>query len=94
MYATKEPNKYYHIHGSLEATSTLNMIGLEGFRPDMTDYRESIDLIESHVKQFTLDELERMNAERRQAGVICMKWEEFQKTPHVRTWSWMIRASD
>jgi hypothetical protein len=41
MYRTKE-GKYYHIHGSLEATTTLNMIGLPGHRPDLTDYNEII----------------------------------------------------
>ena len=41
MYKTKE-GKYYHIHGSLEATTTLNMIGLEGHRPDLTDYNDIV----------------------------------------------------
>lgn len=59
------------------------MIGLEGHRPDMNDYHESIDLIESHVKRFTVAELEKENAEKRQAGVTCMKREDFQKTDYV-----------
>lgn len=41
VYKTKE-GKYYHIHGSLEATTTLNMIGLEGHRPDLTDYNDIV----------------------------------------------------
>ena len=83
LYGTKNPGEYFHLHGSLEATTALNMIGLEGHRPDMTDYRECIKLIESHVKQFTAAELERMNAEKRQAGVTCMRWEDFKKTDYV-----------
>lgn len=83
LYRTKNPGEYYHIHGSLEATKTLNMIGLEGHRPDMTDYRECIDLIESHVMRYTSDELEKLNAENKQAGVPCLKPEEFDSTPHV-----------
>ncbi|KAK5019389.1 hypothetical protein LTR39_000405 [Cryomyces antarcticus] len=82
LYETRKPGEYFHIHGSLEATTTLNMIGLDGYRPDMTDYHECIDLIESHVKQFTAAELEEMNAARRQAGVTCMKWEDFKQTSH------------
>ncbi|KAF2092152.1 alpha-methylacyl-CoA racemase [Saccharata proteae CBS 121410] len=85
LYETKNPGEYFHIHGSLEATTTLNMIGLEGERPDMTDYHECIKLIEGHVKQFTADELERMNAERRQAGVTALKWEDFKMTSHGQT---------
>jgi hypothetical protein len=59
------------------------MIGLEAFRPDLIDYRECINTIESHVKQFTATELEEMNATERQAGVTALKWEAFKRTPHV-----------
>ena len=83
MYETARPNEYFHIHGSLDATTTLNMIGLEGYRPDMTNYHDCINLIESQTKRFTVDELELMNAAKRQAGVTCFKWEDFKKTSHV-----------
>jgi hypothetical protein len=82
LYQTKNPGEYFHLHGSLEATKALNMIGLEGHRPDMTDYHECIKLIEDHVKQFTADQLEEMNWEIKQAGVTCLKWEDFQATHH------------
>ncbi|KAJ5054726.1 uncharacterized protein L3040_000992 [Drepanopeziza brunnea f. sp. 'multigermtubi'] len=85
LYETKNPGEYYHIHGSLEAGKTLNMIGLEAYRPDLTDYRECIDVIESHVKKFTVPELEEMNARERQAGVPVIKWEEFKQTNHGQT---------
>ena len=49
----------------------------------MTDYRECIKLIWDHVKQFSATELEEMNAGKRQAGVTCLKYEEFQKTEYV-----------
>lgn len=82
LYETKDPGEYFHLHGSLEATTTLNMVGLEGFRPDMTDYHQCIKLIEDHVKQFSAKELEEMNAKAKQAGVTCLKWEEFEATSH------------
>ncbi|KAL2074527.1 hypothetical protein VTL71DRAFT_8305 [Oculimacula yallundae] len=82
LYETKNPGEYYHIHGSLEAGKTLNMIGLEAHRPDLTDYRECIDVIESHVKKFTIPELEEMNAREKQAGVPVIKWDDFKKTNH------------
>ncbi|KAH8692879.1 CAIB/BAIF family enzyme [Talaromyces proteolyticus] len=81
LYRTKD-GQFFHIHGSLEATTTLNMIGLEGKRPDLTDYQEIIKTIESHVEQYSVEELEKMNAERRQAGVTAYKYEDFIKTPH------------
>ena len=82
LYETKNPGEYFHIHGSLEATSTLNMLGLEGHRPDVTDYDDCIYTIENKVKQFTTEQLEEMNAERRQAGVTCYKPEEFPAMEH------------
>ena len=84
LYETKNPGEYFHIHGSLEAGKTLNMIGLEAYRPDLTEYRECINVIEKHVKQYTAAELEVMNAKINQAGVTALKWEEFKKTSHVR----------
>jgi hypothetical protein len=83
LYKTKIPGQYYHIHGSLEATTTLNMIGLEGHRPDLTDYEEIIKVIEEKVQKYTVPELEKMNKENRQAGVPALKYEDFVKTPHV-----------
>ncbi|KAJ5219127.1 CoA-transferase family III [Penicillium cinerascens] len=82
LYKTKNPGEFYHIHGSLEATTTLNMIGLEGHRPDLTDYEEIIKVIEGQVQKYSVSELEEMNKERRQAGVPALKHEEFIKTPH------------
>ncbi|CAO2653217.1 Nn.00g026280.m01.CDS01 [Neocucurbitaria sp. VM-36] len=82
LYETKNPGEYFHLHGSLEATKALNMIGLEGHRPDLTDYHECIKIIEDHVKQFTADELEEMNWKIKQAGVTCLKWDDFKATQH------------
>ncbi|KAF6842774.1 CoA-transferase family III [Colletotrichum musicola] len=85
LYETKRPGEYYHIHGSLEASTTLGMIGLEPFRPDLESHEAIVDAIESHVKQFSTEELERMNAEKRQAGVPVLKYEDFIQTPHGKT---------
>lgn len=93
LYQTKEPGRYYHIHGSLNASKTLNMIGLEAFRPDLTDYRECINVIESHVKRFTVTELETLNAREKQAGVEAIKWEEFQRTNHVSIYLFVQRST-
>lgn len=85
LYETKDAGKYFHLHGSLEATKALNMIGLPGHNPELTDYHECISTIESQVKKFTLEELEAMNAKYKQAGVSCLKPQEFKATEHV--WS-------
>jgi hypothetical protein len=83
LFKTKRPGEYYHIHGSLEASSTLRMIGLEPFRPDLETHDAIVNTIETAVQKYTVEELEKMNAENRQAGVIALKHEDFLKTPHV-----------
>ncbi|KAL1835456.1 hypothetical protein VTJ49DRAFT_6677 [Mycothermus thermophilus] len=84
LYSTKNPGEYYHIHGSLDADVTLEMLGLPKERPDLTDYHEIIDYIESAVQKHTVAELEALNAAHRQAGVPALTWEQFQATPHGR----------
>ena len=61
------------------------MIGLEGHRPDVTEYHDCVNLIESHMKKLSAAELEEMNAKHRQAGVTCLKYEDSQKTSHGRS---------
>jgi len=58
------------------------MIGLPGFLNETPSYHDCIDLIEKHVKQYTVTELETMNAERKQAGVPCLKPADFAASEH------------
>lgn len=85
LYKTKTPGKYYHIHGSLEASTTLQMIGLEPYRPDLKEHDDIVNVIEPAVQKLSIAELEALNATHRQAGVPAYKHEEFLKTPHVRS---------
>ncbi|OAA81977.1 CAIB/BAIF family enzyme [Akanthomyces lecanii RCEF 1005] len=82
LYKTKQPGEYYHIHGSLEASTTLKMIGLESHRPDLETHEQIVDAIEGAVEKFTVEELEAMNREHRQAGVKAFKHTDFVNTPH------------
>lgn len=61
------------------------MIGLERYRPDLTDYNDCIQLIESRMKEYSIAELENLNAKNRQAGVICLKYDDFEQMPYVRS---------
>lgn len=83
LYETKTPGEYYHIHGSLEATRTLNMVGLEAFRSDLTEHDMIVSVIEPAVQKFKINELEIMNAKNKQAGVPAYRHEDFLKTSHV-----------
>ncbi|KAJ6781467.1 hypothetical protein PWT90_02671 [Aphanocladium album] len=85
LYKTREAGEYYHIHGSLEASTTLKMIGLESHRPDLEAHEQIVETIEGAVEKFTVDELEAMNKENRQAGVKAFKHTDFVNTPHGKT---------
>ncbi|KJZ78204.1 hypothetical protein HIM_02242 [Hirsutella minnesotensis 3608] len=82
LYATANKGEFYHIHGSLEASTTLKMVGLEPFRPDLTSHDNIVEVIESAVEKFTVDELEALNSQHRQAGVKAFKHEDFLRTAH------------
>lgn len=81
---TKIPGEYYHIHGSLDATKTLEMPGLPPFRPDLDSHEACIRTIGAAVQQFTTTELENLNAAERQAGATALTRSEFAQTPHGR----------
>lgn len=83
LYQTKDAGEYYHIHGSLEASTTLKMIGLESHRPDLTTHKQIVEVIEGAVQTFSVAELEAMNRKHQQAGVKAIKHTEFVTTPHV-----------
>lgn len=79
LYRTKD-DRFYHIHGLLDASTTLNMIGLPAYAPEITDYEKVVETIQGAVSGFNCDELEAMNNEKRQAGVEALKLEDFLKT--------------
>ncbi|KAM5354671.1 hypothetical protein ACJ41O_001318 [Fusarium nematophilum] len=85
LYETKVPGEYYHIHGSLEASTTLGMIGLEPFRPDLQSHEDIVDAIEPAVRSFSTQELEALNAKNRQAGIPALKHQDFLQTEHGKT---------
>ncbi|KAI1500442.1 CoA-transferase family III [Biscogniauxia marginata] len=84
LYETRDSGAFYHIHGSLEASTTLNMLGLPPFFPGLTDYRLCINTIESAVKQFSVAELEQRNHKFRQAGVPALTAQQYKQTSHGR----------
>ncbi|MBE3049276.1 hypothetical protein IMZ48_43610, partial [Candidatus Bathyarchaeota archaeon] len=54
MYKTKD-GKYYHIHGSLDASRTLKMIGLKPHNNKLTEYEKCIEAIQGAVQTFTAE---------------------------------------
>ncbi|KAK3692565.1 CoA-transferase family III [Podospora appendiculata] len=85
LYETKNPGEFYHIHGSLNASETLKMIGLPPYDPKMVGYRDCINTIEKAVRNFTVAELEKKNQRYRQAGIPALTWKGFRGTSHGKT---------
>jgi hypothetical protein len=83
MYKTKDPNVYYHTHGSLEATPIFEFIGLPGYRKDLNEYGEICKVIQKHCSKFTAEELDKGTEEIKQAGAIVFKQDDFLKTEQV-----------
>ncbi|PWY65978.1 CAIB/BAIF family enzyme [Aspergillus heteromorphus CBS 117.55] len=84
MYQTKNENEFFHLHGSLNPTPTLNMIGLDGYSDDLTEYEDIRRAIESQVQKFDAAELETLNGSVKHAGLTVYTHEEFKNTPHGR----------
>jgi hypothetical protein len=80
IYKTKEPNVYYHTHGSLESTPTLQLLGLPGYNPKLTRYDEIVNHIQDHCSRFTAEELDAGTERNRQAGGPVLKRDDFLKT--------------
>lgn len=81
LYKTKD-ERYYHIHGSLEASTTLNMIGLPAYEPELTEYEDVIKVIQGAVSKLDCDDLEALNTRNRQAGIEALTEEQFLETKH------------
>ena len=87
LYATKRPNEYFHLHGSLEASTALQMIGLPPFNPTLTEYKPVIEHIEERMKTFTAEKLEELNQANLQAGIKAYKRKDVLDTEFVRSLS-------
>ncbi|KAI1164058.1 CoA-transferase family III [Nemania serpens] len=84
LYEARDPGTFYHIHGSLEASTTLSMIGLPPFFPGLSDYDQCIKTIESAVKRFSIAELELRNQRFQQAGTAVLTQKQYRETSHGR----------
>ncbi|KAL6411275.1 CoA-transferase family III [Ilyonectria robusta] len=74
VYKTKD-GRWYHLHGSMNATATMDMIGVD--EQDVTR-EEAIKIYAEKVAQHDAEFLERKsNEEVKEAGVTCLTPEEF-----------------
>ncbi|PYH86690.1 CoA-transferase family III [Aspergillus uvarum CBS 121591] len=79
IYQTKDPNVWYQLHGSLDATRTLQSMGIPT-DVKFDTMREYYDYIQSYVIQWSPDELEMHNVRHGLCGSICYSPEGWRRT--------------
>lgn len=83
MYKTKD-GRYYHIHGSLEASAVIESLGLPARDPSKKEYNEIKATYGAAVGNFTVAELEEKNRKAKGAGIEPIPWEKFKDSKHGR----------
>lgn len=79
IYRTKD-GRWYHLHGSMNATPTMEMLGVED--ADVSS-EEAIRIYTEKVAQWDSKEIEKVaNDMYKQAGVVCYAPEEFLASEH------------
>ncbi|KAK5028752.1 hypothetical protein LTS07_006131 [Exophiala sideris] len=85
IYMTSD-GRYFQLHGSLDTTSVLNMLGLPQHRLDLqvAEHRNAIkDIYKNAVATYDSASLEiEVNERWRQPGVTCLTLDEFAETNH------------
>ncbi|KIK55036.1 hypothetical protein GYMLUDRAFT_231435 [Collybiopsis luxurians FD-317 M1] len=81
IYRTKE-GRFYHLHASLNATPTLEALGLPPYDEERNEYQAAQKVIAEHTQQLTTDELEAIIRTIKEAGSPCLTREEFLATSH------------
>lgn len=79
LYPTKDPRVWYQLHGSLDASKTLNSMGIDMNAP-LQSFAEGYDYIKEHVEKWSADELEMHNVRHGLCGSICYTPEGWRAT--------------
>ncbi|XXH03300.1 phosphate system positive regulatory protein pho81 [Hypoxylon texense] len=81
LYPTRD-GRWFHLHGGLDSTPCLKMLGLPKHR-DLAEEMDAIEGLTEAVQQFDADWLDiEANELWRQAGGICLTPEEYRESAH------------
>lgn len=81
VYPTRD-GRWFHLHGGLDSTPCLKMLGLPTHR-DVAEEMDAIEGLTEAVRQFDADWLDiEANEFWRQAGGICLTPEEYRDSEH------------
>ena len=80
IYKCKD-GKFYHLHGSLNATPTFDMLGIP--HNQNLNAAEAFAFIQEKVLEWNSSDIEKVSNEQyKQAGVTCLTREEFLESEH------------
>lgn len=80
MFKTK--NGYYHFHGGLNASKSLEVLKLPSHCPELNDYDMSCRSIEEKTKEFTNEQIDEFVTHAKQAGSPVYSRQEYLATEH------------
>lgn len=85
IYKTKD-EKFYHVHGSLNASISQKALGVPTKEPyPNTSYADSWPIYDEACSHYTAEELDTLlNDKYGQAGVICHSSDEYKKTDQYK----------
>jgi hypothetical protein len=85
IYKTKD-DKFYHIHGSMNASVIQKAIGFSTESPiESKDFNDVWPIYQKRISELNADELDDLsNNQYGQAGTICYTSEEFKATEHYK----------
>ncbi|KAI0155424.1 CAIB/BAIF family enzyme [Hypoxylon sp. FL1284] len=83
VYPTRD-GRWFHLHGGLDSTPCLTMLGLPAHR-DLEDEMDAIEGLSAAVRRFDADWLDaEANEFWRQAGGVCLTPDEYRASEHGR----------
>ncbi|KAL7623543.1 hypothetical protein AAE478_007226 [Parahypoxylon ruwenzoriense] len=84
VYPTRD-GRWFHLHGGLDSSPCLKMLGLPTHRDDVVDEMDAITALSEKVQRFDAEWLDvEANEHWRQAGGICLTLEEYRASAQGR----------
>ncbi|KAJ9298234.1 hypothetical protein DTO271G3_3839 [Paecilomyces variotii] len=84
IYPTKDPNRWYQLHGSTFADPVLKVLGVDTSRK-ITSYDEGYEIIKQKTQQLSPYDLEMLMLENGLCGSICYTPDAWRKTQMGRS---------
>lgn len=85
LYPTSDPNRWYSLHGSMDAEPMLRSIGIDPATAKVSSAEEAAELIAKHTSKMSPEELELTNLRNGACGSICFTPKEWRESEMGRS---------